>query len=202
MRLCVFLALAGLAVAAQAQHFEFPLEGLQENPPTPSPASGMGILDLDQATNSITYHIEFAGLLAPQTAAHFHVAPPGVNGPVIIPLPLGSPIDGANILTDNQESDLLAGLLYVNIHSQSFPGGEIRGQVIPEPAPISAGSSSHGRPDLSTNRIPLRTGRSASGRRPGTRRRCGAAGMHGSTRCHSASLRISFAMTRSSSERT
>jgi hypothetical protein len=44
---------------------------------------------------------------------------------------------GAVTLTDQQETDLLANLYYVNIHSGLAGGGEIRGQLvamIPEPA--------------------------------------------------------------------
>jgi hypothetical protein len=42
---------------------------------------------------------------------------------------------GNATITEVQEAQLLAGLLYINIHSEFRPGGEIRGQVsvIPEP---------------------------------------------------------------------
>ena len=43
--------------------------------------------------------------------------------------------------TEGQEANILAGLTYVNIHSQMFPGGEIRGQIIPIPEPASAGAA-------------------------------------------------------------
>ena len=35
------------------------------------------------------------------------------------------------VLTPPQQSDMLAGLHYVNIHSMAFPAGEIRGQILP-----------------------------------------------------------------------
>ena len=38
---------------------------------------------------------------------------------------------------DQQVGDLLAGLWYINIHTADFPGGEIRGQVVPEPDVLS-----------------------------------------------------------------
>jgi hypothetical protein len=48
-----------------------------------------------------------------------------------VPIPgiASSPAEGSATLTDAQASDLLAGKLYVNIHTAANPGGEIRGQV-------------------------------------------------------------------------
>ncbi len=37
-------------------------------------------------------------------------------------------------LTETQEQQLLAGRFYVNIHTSANPGGEIRGNIIPEPS--------------------------------------------------------------------
>jgi hypothetical protein len=126
-------ALLATAAGASAQTFTISLNGSNEDPPNASPATGTGTATLNAATNEITLHVEFSGLLAPQTGAHIHQAPPGVNGPVIIPLPLGSPIDGVFVLSDAQEAECLAGNLYVNVHTTMFPGGEIRGQLTPPP---------------------------------------------------------------------
>src|SRR5207245_2428523 len=78
----------------------------------------------------------FSGLVAPQTAAHIHRAPPGVAGPIIVPLPLGSFTGFAAILSTADVANLLAGNLYVNVHSAAFPGGEIRGQLIECTGPV------------------------------------------------------------------
>src|SRR3569833_2838646 len=62
-----------------------------------------------------------------------------------------------------------------------------RQQVIPEPHPISWGSMSQGRPDCSTNRMPVSTRRSSSRLRPGwVVRRCWT-GSRGWTISHSSS---------------
>ena len=75
-----------------------------------------------------------------ETNAHFHApAPPGVNAPVIIQLPTpGNPKNGCVTpdLTEAQRRDLFRGLWYVNIHTAKNSGGEIRGQVIPQAAPV------------------------------------------------------------------
>lgn len=97
-------------------------------------------------------------------AAHIHFAPAGVNGPVVwgfvgAPFNDNSPMDlvvtpfadavggtisgkwdalegNATTLTA-QLPNLLAGHLYLNFHTQSFPGGEIRGQILQVPVPGS-----------------------------------------------------------------
>ena len=49
-------------------------------------------------------------------------------------MPLGdnptSPIHGTAKLTPEQEQQLTAGLLYVNVHSKNNPGGAVRGQLV------------------------------------------------------------------------
>ena len=69
--------------------------------------------------------------------AHFHgPATQGKNGPVVIWLttqgsPPGNPITGQATLTPEQAQQFTAGDWYVNVHTQSHPACEIRGQVIP-----------------------------------------------------------------------
>ena len=50
------------------------------------------------------------------------------------PEPATGQLVGSAAITDDQEADLLAGLWYVNIHTELNQPGEIRGQVVPEPA--------------------------------------------------------------------
>ncbi len=63
--------------------------------------------------------------------AHFHgPAAAGANAPPVVAVKDPTdPISGTAILTPAQEADLLAGKWYFNVHSQTNPGGEIRGQV-------------------------------------------------------------------------
>jgi hypothetical protein len=67
--------------------------------------------------------------------AHIHEAAMGKNGPIIVPLTktddnTWSVPPGAK-LTDAQYASYMAGNLYVNVHSEANPGGEIRGQLLP-----------------------------------------------------------------------
>lgn len=122
---------------ADEHHFHAFLDGIAETPPNASPATGFADLTVDPVTFAFSIHMEFSGLVAPQTAAHIHAAPPGVAGGVIIPLTFGSPSDTAGIMSAANYASMLAGNTYVNVHSTNFPGGEIRGQLIKIPAPSS-----------------------------------------------------------------
>ena len=124
---------------AQVPIGPFPIDGLQQVPPNASPGMGIGDVTL-QPNGMLDFRILFRGLLANEVAAHFHgAARPGFNAPVLFGLPLGTPkIGSVGPLNAQQQSDLLGGLWYVNIHSAMFPGGEIRGQVVPEPSSLSS----------------------------------------------------------------
>jgi hypothetical protein len=105
--------------------------GGEEVPPNSSTATGIFNGTFDKTTKILTYTLTFTGLTP--TNMHFHRGAIGVSGPVVIPIssaPYTSPINSVTpALTAEQETDLLGGLWYVNIHSAAFPPGEIRGQV-------------------------------------------------------------------------
>lgn len=113
------------------------MNGASENPPVTTAASGRGAVIVDPATRGISGGLTFSGLTPIPGGHHIHQAPAGnptANGPVIIGLVL-SP-DGASatvpagtVLTDAQYAALLAGELYMNVHTAANPGGEIRGQL-------------------------------------------------------------------------
>ena len=103
---------------------------------SPSTGTGSGTLSFDDVTNNLNWNINFQGLIGTETAAHFHgPAAAGSNAGIQIALPLGSSIVGSAVLTNTQETQLLGGLWYVNIHSSLYGGGEIRGQLLPVPEP-------------------------------------------------------------------
>jgi hypothetical protein len=135
MRLAIAVFVAGamtlaLAGAVASQSYNAALEGAQEVPPVATPGYGDGVFTLDGA-NMLHYTINYFSLLGPETAAHIHgPANPGVNAGVVFPLPLGTPKIGVvGPLTAAQIGWLNSGLLYVNVHTTPYPGGEIRGQI-------------------------------------------------------------------------
>jgi len=114
------------------------LTGAKEVPANQSPNTGTINAVYNKDTNVITYTITWTGFDA--TNMHFHrIVDPTQPGPVDLGIPkvpataatYTSPLTGSLTLTDAQEANLLGGLWYVNIHSQAYPGGEIRVNMVP-----------------------------------------------------------------------
>jgi len=120
------------ALAGCAMWGGITLQGSQETPPVTSAAKGKGKITV-APDHTVSGNISVSGFTA--TAAHIHKAPPGKNGPVIIPLTktgdnkFAVP-EGAK-LTDTQYAAYQAGALYVNVHSAAHPNGELRAQLTP-----------------------------------------------------------------------
>ena len=106
------------------------LDGGQEVPPSGSTATGEGTFTYNLLTNQLTWNISHDLNMANVTASHIHSGAAGTNGPVQVGLDhTVNPMVGAATLSDAQQGMLVNGLLYVNIHTTAFPGGEIRGQI-------------------------------------------------------------------------
>jgi hypothetical protein len=118
------------------------INGAQEVPVVVTPATGAATITFDTVTNQLSWTIYYEDLTGTSTDAHFHgPALPGVSAGVQVPIPhtdglKSDTLIGSAILTATQETQLLAGLWYINIHSTFRPGGEIRGQVVPEPTTL------------------------------------------------------------------
>jgi len=132
----VCVALTG-TVQAQSVSFKVPLTGAQCVPPVDTGGSGTAELTYDPTTRVVTWNISYGGLSSPTTMAHFHgPAKQGQNASPVVWLstqgsPPANPMTGTATLTPEQAQQFSAGEWYVNVHSQSHPAGEIRGQVVP-----------------------------------------------------------------------
>jgi len=128
-----------VALPAAAQTFVFDLRGTQEVPPTASVASGGCFGQLDQPSS--TFSVTCVHNIVNATQMHIHRGAAGVNGPVVFNLsnPEVSPVSGTwTSMTPADISDLLAGNLYINIHTAGRPAGEIRGQILPRTVDLVA----------------------------------------------------------------
>jgi hypothetical protein len=108
-----------------------------EVPPTASKTLGAAAIHIDGTT------LSFAVTIAnPKretfVAGHIHVGAAGVNGPVVVPLFSGSNdrklfFQAARITIDEEDAIAICGNLaghYVNYHTEDFPGGALRGQLV------------------------------------------------------------------------
>lgn len=142
----MFAALASYA-AAPAGHYAAMLVGANEVPPVETDARGHAIIHTGDP-DELSYRITVTDLERP-AAAHIHLGKPGENGPVVALLysaPRGDvkivgvlaqgvitkddlvgPMQGKSLsaLVD----EIKAGNTYVNVHTESRPDGEIRGQI-------------------------------------------------------------------------
>ena len=112
------------------------LSGQEEVPSSNTQATAQASVLVNLVTGDVQGDIMVTGLVA--TAAHIHDAFAGTNGSVLVPfvqdavdpslfaIAPGALLDAAGI------DKLLAGGLYVNVHSAAAPGGEIRGQILPD----------------------------------------------------------------------
>lgn len=130
---CAFAAvLASASIAlAEEMHFTADLSAANEVPSNDSAGAGTANVTYDTDSMELTWTIEYSGLIGPATAAHFHgPAAEGENAGVAVPIAVSeSPMEGSATLTEDQASQLMDGMWYVNIHTAAHPDGEIRGQV-------------------------------------------------------------------------
>ncbi len=150
--LVVLLATTGIALAAGG-NFRTHLSGANEIPTAVlTSAQGQAIFQLSKDGAELSYRLIVSNI-ENVTQAHIHLAPAGVNGPVVVWLyPPQSPAqlipgrhDGVlatgvirdqNLvgpLTGQSVDDLVAaiqaGNAYVNVHTTPNPTGEVRGQI-------------------------------------------------------------------------
>jgi hypothetical protein len=150
----VLVAASG-AVSANAPVtvFRAELTGDQEVPPTGSAGTGTLMLKLTDNGTRLHFRLKADGV-SRITQSHIHIGAPGTIGPVVVfffaPTPntadkavTGDDFEVAGVRTAADFNlpagvtfaDFLANLkdggTYVNIHSPTFPGGEIRGQIKP-----------------------------------------------------------------------
>jgi hypothetical protein len=106
------------------------INAANEVPTNPSKATGVGIATFDKISKNLSLSVIYSGIVP--RAMHIHKAAAGVNGPVIVDLgstPFPAQVQLDRKLTVGQEDSLMRNLLYINIHSVAYPGGEIRGQL-------------------------------------------------------------------------
>ncbi len=127
------------------------LSGAQEAPPVVS--AGRGSAHFSLMGDQLSFVITYSGLSGPATLAHIH-------GPAAIGVSTGVMVDlapfhdgalgtsgrfvGTVTLTPDQWVAVVAGLTYVNVHTDLNRPGEIRGQILPCVTAVPLGASLSG----------------------------------------------------------
>lgn len=123
------------------------LNGANERP-TPNTSTATGTATYVLTGNSLSYTIAVSGLTTPASAAHIHVGSAAVAGPVVVPYTVAATQSGTvtagtfdlsfpivcgnncSITGDSLKVLFNNGNAYVNVHNATYPGGEVRGQII------------------------------------------------------------------------
>jgi len=109
------------------------LSGAEEVPPADPDGAGFASITLNVGQQRVCWELSVSDI-APAFAAHIHVAPAGVNGPIVVPL--SPPTTGTSSgCRENVNPVLIQAIIdhpeqyYVNVHNAPFPGGAVRGQL-------------------------------------------------------------------------
>lgn len=149
VRALVVGAFCALALTGRGQVIELRaiINAAQETPASTSSATGSAIMLYDIGTNKFDLMVSISGMSNTATLSHIHEAAPGVAGSVVTNLG-GEAVytRSGNTLTatfrdithGGDKLKLIQGGAYYNIHSAQFPGGEVRGQLIPRPVRLVA----------------------------------------------------------------
>lgn len=156
----VAILLSPISANAVPIIFEATIDGAQASAGTGtgSASTSFANLSYDDITMTLTWVIsEVTPMFGSDVRfSHFHgPATSAMNAPVQVWIcdnvgvgPVGTPqcgglgepfAMGSSMLTLGQAEGLLAGLWYINTHTDAFPPGEIRGQVtrVPEPGTLA-----------------------------------------------------------------
>jgi hypothetical protein len=152
-------------VSAHALAFQSVMVGLGQVPPVASIGRGLGSYLVTSNSATLYYSLQAVDASSTITMAHIHLGVPGQNGDVVVNLcGAGSApacatsgviatgtISASNLvgpLAGHPLGDLIvamtAGGTYTNVHTTTFPDGELRGQVVLVGA---AGDDDHGNGD-------------------------------------------------------
>lgn len=144
------LFVAATAASAQVVVATATLGSGDETPILLSGAAGSAEVAVDTLAKEFAVTLRVFNIPTTTTAGHIHVGAKGIAGPVVIDFPgiggrLGdfvtsfrvgeaafrpNPAIGINSIEDVIQA-MANGNAYVNIHTTTYPAGEIRGQLVP-----------------------------------------------------------------------
>lgn len=112
------------------------LDGESEVPPVSTSGMGKAKVEIDKSCRKLELNLSFKCLTGLTTAGHIHFGEPGTNGEVVFDLDLPEGVHELCdlyrkfSLTEEQVKLFMENKYYINIHTDAFPSGEIRGQIV------------------------------------------------------------------------
>lgn len=100
-------------------------------PKATSSAQGTGVFEYNKNTMELKYNINFQNIVP--TSVTLNVANPAwERGPIIQTLTENATaqVQGTVKLNSEQQTQLIVGMMYINIPTELYPYGEIRGQIL------------------------------------------------------------------------
>ncbi len=131
--LAATLSATGTALANPGGVPAIPLNTAQET--TGSNTGASGFFTYTISGTQLCYTLTARDLSVSAVAAHIHHGPRNVAGPVVVPLTVSSGTSFSQSACTTASASLLESIqadpraYYVNVHTPTFPGGEIRGQL-------------------------------------------------------------------------
>jgi len=131
----VLAAIASLALVAGALGAEVGFSAdLANGGEGDEDGSGTATITIDPDTGEVCYDLTVEGI-QPVTASHIHIGAAGESGDVVVPLDVDGFEGSSSDCVDASDADLDAIIAnpagyYVNIHTEDFPAGAIRGQLV------------------------------------------------------------------------
>ncbi len=131
----IILTLTSLVYAQGAQTFKARLSPVPVDAITQAGTTGVGAVTAVLTGMKLSISGTFSGLQTPATIAQVHLGPKGVSGPPVLDLTVtkatSGTLQGDLMLTSAQVDHLKRGRLYIQVHSEKAPDGNLRGWLLP-----------------------------------------------------------------------
>lgn len=129
----LFPAFLSLGASAQISTFAVSMDGGQSG--TGSPGTGFATVTLDESSGAVDVSGSYTGLNGNQSVAHIHgSAPIGGSAPTVLTLTgsggTSGTLTGSGTFNATRIAAMKDGMQYINVHSSTNPGGEIRGHIV------------------------------------------------------------------------
>lgn len=131
----IILALVPIVYAQGDQTFKARLSPMPVDATNQAATTGLGAVTAVLTGTKLSISGTFSGLQTPATIAQVRVGPKGIAGPPVLDLTVtkatSGTLQGEFTLASAQVDHLKRGRLYIQIHSEKAPDGNLRGWLLP-----------------------------------------------------------------------